>query len=85
MTDFIVKAVKIDGSYWPLRAMLQSLDSPELGETEWWRRMAIMQNAAARAGDDAGELLWLRPEDIRPEDFGLLSIRRGVEKLLEKV
>ena len=41
--------------------------------------------AAARAGDDAGELLWLRPEDIRPEDFGLLSIRRGVEKLLEKV
>lgn len=51
MADFIVKAVKIDGSYWPLRAMLQSLDSPELGETEWWRRMALMQNAAARAGD----------------------------------
>jgi len=51
MTDFIVKAVKIDGSYWPLRAMLQSLDSPELGETEWWRRMALMQNAAARTGD----------------------------------
>lgn len=51
MTDFIVKAVKIDGSYWPLRAMLQSLDSPELGEAEWWRRMALMENAAARAGD----------------------------------
>ncbi|MBQ6203415.1 MAG: hypothetical protein IJK46_04915 [Prevotella sp.] len=51
MTDFIVKAVKIDGLNWPLRALLQSLDSPELGETEWWRRMAVMQNAAARAGD----------------------------------
>ena len=32
--------------------------------------------------DDAGELMWLRPEDIHPEDFGLLSVRRGVEKLL---
>lgn len=41
--------------------------------------------AAARAADDVGELLWLRPEDIRPEDFGLLSIRRGVERLLNKV
>lgn len=51
MTDFIVKAVKIDGLNWSLRALLQSLDSPELGETEWWRRMAIMQNAAARSGD----------------------------------
>lgn len=51
MTDFIVKAVNIDGLGWPLRALLQSLDSRELGETEWWRRMALMQNAAARAGD----------------------------------
>ena len=41
--------------------------------------------AAARPADDVGELLWLRPEDIRPEDFGLLSIRRGVERLLDKV
>lgn len=37
--------------------------------------------SAARAADDAGELLWLRPEEIHPEDFGLLSIRRGIEKL----
>lgn len=51
MNDFIVKAVYIDGLNWPLRSLLQSLDSRELGETEWWRRMAIMQNAAARAGD----------------------------------
>lgn len=41
--------------------------------------------AAARPADDVGELIWRRPEDIRPEDFGLLSIRRGVERLLDKV
>ncbi len=38
----------------------------------------------AHAADDASELLWLRPQDIHPEDFGLLSIRRGVVKLLEQ-
>lgn len=52
MTDFIVKAVPIDGLNWPLRSLLQSLDSRELGDTEWWRRMAMLQNAAARAGDE---------------------------------
>jgi len=39
----------------------------------------------ARAADDAGEILWLRPEDIHPEDFGLLSIQRGVTQLLQIV
>ena len=34
-----------------------------------------------RPGDDAAEVLWLRPEELRPEDFGLASIRRGVERL----
>lgn len=38
--------------------------------------------ASAHAADDAAELLWLRPEDLKPEDFGLLSIRAGVAKLL---
>lgn len=37
-----------------------------------------------QAGDDAGELLWLPREKIRPERFGLESIRHGVEVLLEK-
>ena len=45
-------------------------------------RCHVQDTSGARAADDAGELLWLRPEDIRPSDFGLLSIRRGVEKLL---
>ena len=55
MIDFIVKTVFLDGISWPLRSLLQSLDSRELGEAEWWRRMASLQNAAARTGD--GELL----------------------------
>ena len=39
---------------------------------------------SARAADDAGEVLWLRPEDIRPEDFGLISVRQGVRLLLAR-
>lgn len=46
-------------------------------------RCHVTTTEGAQAADDAGELLWLRPEDIRPEDFGLTSIRKGVEKLLK--
>ena len=46
-------------------------------------RCHVQDTGQARAADDAGELLWLRPEDIRPADFGLLSIRRGIAKLLK--
>ena len=55
MTDFIVKAVHLDGFSWPVWSMLRSLDGKELGDAEWWRRMAVLQNAAARTGD--GNLL----------------------------
>ncbi|MBR0272968.1 MAG: NUDIX domain-containing protein [Bacteroidaceae bacterium] len=47
-------------------------------------RCVVSDTSGARAADDASELLWLRPEDIRPEDFGLLSIRKGVSLLLER-
>ncbi len=46
-------------------------------------RCHVKDTTGARAADDAGELLWLRPEDINPADFGLHSIRRGIEKLLK--
>ena len=36
----------------------------------------------ACAADDAGEILWLAPHEIRPEDFGLDSIRKGISLLL---
>lgn len=36
----------------------------------------------AIAADDAAELMWIPWEDVKPEEFGLRSIRRGVERLL---
>ena len=92
MTDYIVKAVKIDGLGWPLRALLRSLDSRELGETEWWRRMAIMQNAAARAGDQKllgaldkkKEARWgtrfEAPEVIAQNNLPALSVEESVKR-----
>jgi len=47
-------------------------------------RCRVNSCEGARAADDAGELLWLRPEDIHPEDFGLLSIRKGITQLLQQ-
>lgn len=38
--------------------------------------------ALPEAHDDVAALRWMAPEDIRPERFGLDSIRRGVEKYL---
>ena len=47
-------------------------------------RCRVSDTSGARAADDASELLWLRPEDLRPEDFGLLSIRKGITQLLQQ-
>ncbi len=38
----------------------------------------------AHAMDDVSELVWMRLQDVKPEDFGLQSIRAGVAKILEK-
>ncbi len=37
----------------------------------------------AIAADDAAEILWIPWQEVRPEDFGLKSISRGVERLLQ--
>ena len=37
----------------------------------------------AIAADDAAEIMWIPWEEVRPEDFGLKSISRGVERLLQ--
>ena len=34
--------------------------------------------------DDVAELMWLYPHEINPQDFGLSSIRRGIEMLLNQ-
>lgn len=39
-------------------------------------------STAPQAMDDAAALYWIRPEDIRPEDFGLTSVREGVTRIL---
>ncbi len=44
----------------------------------------VEDTAHAHAMDDASELMWKRLGDIRPREFGLESIRRGVERILEK-
>lgn len=96
MADFIVKAVIIDGLNWPLRALLESLDSKELGETEWWRRMAILQNAAARTGDgillraldNKKESRWGRvfdaPEIITQNNLPPLSVEECVKRWFQE-
>lgn len=44
----------------------------------------VPSDTPLRAMDDAAELLWIPLQDISPEDFGLRSIRQGVEKILSK-
>lgn len=36
-----------------------------------------------QAMDDAAECLWLKPEDIHTEQFGLRSVRQGLYQWLE--
>lgn len=43
----------------------------------------VQPGVAPRAADDAGECLWLRRDDVHPEDFGLHSISLGVKKWLD--
>ena len=38
----------------------------------------------AKPADDAAEIMWIPWEEIKPETFGLTSIRKGVEQLLAK-
>ena len=51
MAEFLVKAVHLDGVVWPVWTMMDSLGQKELGDTEWWRRMAVLQHAAVSTGD----------------------------------
>ena len=44
----------------------------------------VSDDTVATAADDAAECLWIPIEDIRPDDFGLLSVRDGVKRFLQK-
>lgn len=45
-------------------------------------RCTVADFKPAHAMDDAASLYWIPLQDIRPEQFGLDSVRKGVEKLL---
>ena len=45
-------------------------------------RCRVADASVARPADDASEVMWLRPADIHPYEFGLDSIRRGIRRLL---
>ena len=47
-------------------------------------RCRIANAGAVRPADDAADLRWIAPEALRPEDFGLGSVRRGVARLLQE-
>ena len=44
----------------------------------------VTDTTGAVADDDAAEILWLPWAEVRPEEFGLKSISRGVERLLQR-
>ena len=43
----------------------------------------VTDTTGATAMDDAGEVLWLPWDKVKPEEFGLKSISQGVERLLQ--
>jgi len=47
-------------------------------------RCTLTDYSALRPSDDAAELLWLPLAAVRPEEFGLLSVRRAVEAMLQR-
>ena len=47
-------------------------------------RCTVADSSHYEAHDDAAELFFLPPSRIRPEDFGLDSIRQGVQRFLEE-
>lgn len=97
MSNFIVKAVSLDGISWPLQAMLRSLDSKELGATEWWRRMSVMQHAAGVTGDsDLQSILGKKrferygesfeaPEVVNSNNLPPLSVEETIKRWFQKL
>lgn len=47
-------------------------------------RFSVPAGTAICAADDVAELMWLSPCDVRPDQFGLESIRRAVTLFLSK-
>ena len=44
----------------------------------------VEDDSVVAAGDDAADCMWLNPDDIHTEQFGLRSVRWGLIKFLER-
>lgn len=47
-------------------------------------RCEVEDTSHVHAMDDAKDAQWLKPEDIRLEDFGLTSVRQGLARFLQE-
>ena len=57
----------------------------EIPTLDLFFRCEVTDTTRLLAGDDAAECLWLSPQEIYPKDFGLRSIRMGIERWLQKL
>lgn len=64
----------------PNRYVYSDLEIPTM---DMFFRCKVADTAGAHAMDDAAELLWIPLSEVNPDDFGLISIRQGVQRLLE--
>ena len=51
--------------------------------TDCFFRCQVADETAALAADDAASFRWIPWKKLRPADFGLHSIRQGIERLLK--
>ncbi len=54
----------------------------EVGKLEYLFSSPVDDDVVVKAADDAAECLWIALDKVRPEEFGLLSIRHSVERFL---
>lgn len=56
----------------------------ELPTLDMFYECDIEDETVLTANDDAAECMWIKPEDIHTEQFGLRSVRWGLVKFLER-
>ena len=56
----------------------------ELPTLDMFYECDVEDESVLAANDDAAECMWIKPEDIHTEQFGLRSVRWGLVKYLER-
>ena len=62
-----------------------SYSGVEISTCDLFFACKVDQWQTATAMDDAAEVLWMRPDELQSELFGLASISRGVERYLQNL